>query len=67
MRSVRFLTSLILFLDYKDPLINRERRVKELFKSFEEDGEDEGEDDVEDDIDEDETTEKSPFSKDKSG
>ncbi|MCI4406968.1 MAG: RNA polymerase sigma factor RpoD, partial [Sulfuricurvum sp.] len=61
--SVPYLIDFI--LDYKDPLINRERRVKELFKSFEEDGEDDGEDDVEDDIDEDETTEKAPSAKDK--
>ncbi len=36
--SVPYLIDFI--LDYKDPLINRERRVKELFKSFE-DGEEE--------------------------
>jgi len=35
--SVPYLIDFI--LDYKDPLINRERRVKELFKNFEEDGE----------------------------
>jgi len=35
--SVPYLVDFI--LDYKDPLINRERRVKELFKNFEEDGE----------------------------
>jgi RNA polymerase primary sigma factor len=33
--SVPYLIDFI--LDYKDPLINRERRVKELFRSFEED------------------------------
>ena len=35
--SVPYLIDFI--LDYKDPLINRERRVKELFKNFEEEGE----------------------------
>ena len=33
--SIPYLIDFI--LDYKEPLINRERRVKELFKSFEED------------------------------
>ncbi|NPA66892.1 MAG: RNA polymerase sigma factor RpoD [Epsilonproteobacteria bacterium] len=36
--SVPYLIDFI--LDYKEPLINRERRVKELFKSFEDDGDD---------------------------
>jgi len=36
--SVPYLIEFI--LDYKDPLINRERRVKELFKSFEDEKED---------------------------
>jgi len=40
--SVPYLIDFI--LDYKDPLINRERRVKELFKSFEDEKEDEKED-----------------------
>ncbi len=35
--SVPYLIDFI--LDYKEPLINRERRVKELFKSFEEESE----------------------------
>lgn len=39
--SVPYLINFI--LDYKEPLINRERRVKELFKSFEDEKED-GED-----------------------
>ncbi len=37
--SVPYLIDFI--LDYKEPLINRERRVKELFKSFEEEGDEE--------------------------
>lgn len=47
--SVPYLIDFI--LDYKDALINRERRVKELFKSFEdeEDDSDDGEDDEFDD------------------
>ena len=54
--SVPYLIDFI--LDYKDPLINRERRVKELFKSFEEDGEDDDvSDDDDSDDDENETTE----------
>jgi len=43
--SVPYLIDFI--LDYKEPLINRERRVKELFKSFE-DEKDDADDDVED-------------------
>ena len=39
--SVPYLIDYI--LDYKEPLINRERRVKELFKSFEEESEEEEE------------------------
>ncbi|WP_269430610.1 RNA polymerase sigma factor RpoD [Campylobacter showae] len=39
--SVPYLIDFI--LDYKEPLINRERRVKELFRSFDDDGEEEGE------------------------
>ena len=48
--SVPFLIDFI--LDYKEPLSNRERRVKELFKSFEDESENENED-GEEDIDED--------------
>ena len=40
--SVPYLIDFI--LDYKEPLINRERRVKELFKSFEDEKEDAGDD-----------------------
>ncbi|HHH72292.1 MAG TPA: RNA polymerase sigma factor RpoD, partial [Sulfuricurvum sp.] len=43
--SVPYLIDFI--LDYKDPLINRERRVKELFKSFEDD-KDSGDDEADD-------------------
>ncbi len=46
--SVPYLIDFI--LDYKEPLINRERRVKELFKSFDNE-EEEGEEEEEDDID----------------
>ncbi|QOP43523.1 RNA polymerase sigma factor RpoD [Sulfurimonas sediminis] len=56
--SVPYLIDFI--LDYKEPLINRERRVKELFKSFE-DEKDDGDDDTEDD-----STEKTLSVKDKS-
>jgi RNA polymerase primary sigma factor len=61
--SVPYLIDFI--LDYKDPLINRERRVKELFKSFEEENEEENDDDVEDESDDEETNEKAPSAKDK--
>ncbi|KFN40750.1 MAG: RNA polymerase sigma factor RpoD [Sulfuricurvum sp. MLSB] len=61
--SVPYLIDFI--LDYKDPLINRERRVKELFKSFEDESEDEGDDDTEDEADEEEVSEKAPSAKDK--
>lgn len=52
--SVPYLIDFI--LDYKEPLINRERRVKELFKSFEdeEDNDDNDNDDDSDDNDSDE-------------
>ncbi|QKF64848.1 RNA polymerase sigma factor RpoD [Campylobacter corcagiensis] len=43
--SVPYLIDFI--LDYKEPLINRERRVKELFKSFDDDGSDEEEEEEE--------------------
>ncbi|HQS66070.1 MAG TPA: RNA polymerase sigma factor RpoD [Sulfuricurvum sp.] len=62
--SVPYLIEFI--LDYKDPLINRERRVKELFKSFEDDAEeDSSSDDDSDDSDDEETNEKAPSAKDK--
>ncbi len=56
--SVPYLIDFI--LDYKEPLINRERRVKELFKSFEDEKDDDDSDDSDDsddtdDLDEDDT------------
>ncbi len=45
--SVPYLIDFI--LDYKEPLINRERRVKELFKSFEDEKEDGDDNDDNDD------------------
>ncbi|QSZ41724.1 RNA polymerase sigma factor RpoD [Sulfurimonas aquatica] len=44
--SVPYLIEFI--LDYKEPLINRERRVKELFKSFEDEKEDDDNDSSDD-------------------
>lgn len=63
--SVPYLIDFI--LDYKDPLINRERRVKELFKSFEDSDEDadDSDDDTDDDSDDEENSEKTPSIKDK--
>ena len=54
--SVPYLIDFI--LDYKEPLINRERRVKELFKSFDEE-ENEEDDDIEESYNEDEEIEES--------
>jgi len=59
--SVPYLINFI--LDYKEPLINRERRVKELFKSFEDEKEDS---DDSDNATETEKTEKTLTAKDKS-
>ena len=50
--SVPYLIDFI--LDYKEPLINRERRVKELFRSFDDEDESE-EDESEDEYNEDES------------
>ncbi|QOP41238.1 RNA polymerase sigma factor RpoD [Sulfurimonas marina] len=61
--SVPYLINFI--LDYKEPLINRERRVKELFKSFEDD-KDDGDDDNDDDNDDDSNESKTLSAKDKS-
>ncbi|MBU0721744.1 RNA polymerase sigma factor RpoD [bacterium] len=55
--SVPYLIEFI--LDYREPLINRERRVKELFKSFEDEKDDDSDndnDDNDDDADDDKTT-----------
>ena len=59
--SVPYLIDFI--LDYKEALINRERRVKELFKTFEDDESDDGEDDDLDDDGDEEADEKKTFSK----
>ncbi|PAF44423.1 RNA polymerase sigma factor RpoD [Helicobacter sp. 11S02596-1] len=61
--SVPYLIDFI--YDYKDALINRERRVKELFKSFDDDNDegDESEDEEEDGGDEEESEAKKPISK----
>ncbi|MBE0514334.1 RNA polymerase sigma factor RpoD [Sulfurimonas sp.] len=65
--SVPYLIEFI--LDYKEPLINRERRVKELFKSFEDEKDDENDDSENNDDDnedtEEETVEKTFTVKDK--
>ncbi|WP_345986736.1 RNA polymerase sigma factor RpoD [Sulfurimonas sp. HSL-1656] len=58
--SVPYLIDFI--LDYKEPLINRERRVKELFKSFEDEKDDSDDDN---DNDDDEGAEKKVSAKDK--
>jgi len=59
--SVPYLIDFI--LDYKEALINRERRVKELFKTFEDDDDsEESEEESEEEYDED-GEEKKPFSK----
>ena len=60
--SVPYLIDFI--LDYKEPLINRERRVKELFKSFDDEGSDNDSDNDDDDNDE-EGAEKTLSAKDK--
>jgi RNA polymerase primary sigma factor len=62
--SVPYLIEFI--LDYREPLINRERRVKELFKSFEDEKEDSDDDsDSNDSDDSDEEEEKTFSAKDK--
>ncbi|PAF53224.1 RNA polymerase sigma factor RpoD [Helicobacter sp. 13S00482-2] len=58
--SVPYLIDFI--YDYKDALINRERRVKELFKSFDDEESDDEEEDDEG-LDEDEGENKKPTSK----
>jgi len=59
--SVPYLIDFI--LDYKEPLINRERRVKELFKSFEDEKDDS--DDSDDSNSDDTSADKSLTAKDK--
>ena len=59
--SVPYLIDFI--LDYKEALINRERRVKELFKTFEDDDSDDGDEDEYDDEDGEDGEEKRVFSK----
>ncbi|WP_263833209.1 RNA polymerase sigma factor RpoD [Sulfurospirillum oryzae] len=59
--SVPYLIDFI--LDYKEALINRERRVKELFKTFEDDTDDDGDEEEFDDEDGEEGEEKKTFSK----
>jgi RNA polymerase primary sigma factor len=62
--SVPYLIDFI--LDYKEPLINRERRVKELFKSFEDEKDDSADaDNSDDDNDDDESGDKKISAKDK--
>lgn len=53
--SVPYLIDFI--LDYKEPLINRERRVKELFKSFDEEDNEEEEEEIEEEYSEEEKSE----------
>jgi len=59
--SVPYLIGYI--INYKEPLLNRERRVKELFKSFEDDksdNDDDSDDDNDDDDNDDETETSTP-------
>ncbi|MFA6742105.1 MAG: RNA polymerase sigma factor RpoD [Arcobacteraceae bacterium] len=58
-------------LEYKEPLVNRERKVKELFRNFDDDSENEDEEEIEEEIieedsessDEDEDSEKTSAKK----
>ena len=59
--SVPYLIDFI--LDYKEALINRERRVKELFKTFEDDADSDDDDDDDGDEFEEDGEEKKTFSK----
>ncbi|WP_416825031.1 RNA polymerase sigma factor RpoD, partial [Helicobacter ganmani] len=59
--SVPYLIDFI--LDYKEALINRERRVKELFKSFDDDEEEGEEEDLEEEEEEESENEKGEDSK----
>ncbi|QFR49249.1 RNA polymerase sigma factor RpoD [Sulfurimonas lithotrophica] len=62
--SVPYLIDFI--LDYKEPLINRERRVKELFRSFEDDNNNDDDDSDSNDDESNEDGEKTLSAKDKS-
>ena len=42
-------------LEYREPLVNRERKVKELFRNFDDEDSEDEEDDIEDDISDDES------------
>ncbi len=44
-------------LEYKEPLVNRERKVKELFRNFDDEDSEDEEDDIEDDISDDDESE----------
>jgi RNA polymerase primary sigma factor len=61
--SVPYLIDFI--LDYKEPLVNRERKVKELFKSFDDNDSDDSEEEVEEDLEEGEFEEDEDDSKSK--
>ncbi|GKT15031.1 RNA polymerase sigma factor RpoD, partial [Aduncisulcus paluster] len=62
--SVPYLIDFI--LEYKEPLVNRERKVKELFKNFDDDNESEdAETDVIDELDEEAVVDNESKSKDK--
>ena len=56
--SVPYLIGYI--INYKEPLLNRERRVKELFKSFEDDKSDKDDDDDNDDDNDDDSETNAP-------
>ena len=55
--SVPYLIDFI--LEYKEALVNRERRVKELFKSFEDDDNEDSDEETDEEVDEDNDTENS--------
>lgn len=59
--SVPYLIDFI--YDYKDALINRERRVKELFKSFEDEEEEDSEEEIDEIENEEDSATKKPINK----
>jgi RNA polymerase primary sigma factor len=59
--SVPYLIDFI--LEYKEPLVNRERKVKELFKNFDDDESEDAEQDDIEDLDEEELEEEEPTEK----